>query len=104
MFGRSSRRRAIARCSAAPVVWLATIALRVAGAQQMPPHESALASHPHQASVSFPIHCTAAARREFERGVALLHSFWYEEAKAAFGRVTRPASIARVPWGAGGSP
>ncbi len=89
MFGRSSRHRAIARCSAAPVVWLATIVLRVAGAQQMPPHESALASHPHQASVSFPIHCTAAARREFERGVALLHSFWYEEAKAVFGRVTR---------------
>ena len=34
--------------------------------------------------VAFPISCTPASRREFERGMALLHSFWYEEAGKAF--------------------
>jgi hypothetical protein len=34
--------------------------------------------------VAFPISCTPAARARFERGMALLHSFWYEEAGKAF--------------------
>jgi hypothetical protein len=34
--------------------------------------------------VTFPISCRPAARKEFERGMALLHSFWYEEAGKAF--------------------
>jgi len=39
--------------------------------------------------VHFPVSCTAAAQKTFERGVALLHSFWYEEAEKAFSEVTR---------------
>ncbi len=34
--------------------------------------------------VRFPTSCRAAAQPAFERGVALLHSFWYEEAGRAF--------------------
>ncbi|MCI0354092.1 MAG: hypothetical protein L0099_03490 [Acidobacteria bacterium] len=34
--------------------------------------------------VSFPTSCTPAAQKNFLRGVALLHSFWYGEAEKAF--------------------
>jgi tetratricopeptide (TPR) repeat protein len=34
--------------------------------------------------VVFPTSCSAEARPRFERGVALLHSFWYEEAAKTF--------------------
>jgi hypothetical protein len=31
-------------------------------------------------TVHFPVSCAADVQEPFERGVALLHSFWYEEA------------------------
>jgi hypothetical protein len=39
-------------------------------------------------TVRFPTSCTPAAQGQFERAVALLHSFWYEEALKAFTAVT----------------
>jgi hypothetical protein len=38
--------------------------------------------------VRFPTSCAAPAQRIFERGVALLHSFWYEEALKTFTSAT----------------
>jgi tetratricopeptide (TPR) repeat protein len=38
--------------------------------------------------VNFPISCSAAAQKEFNRGVAILHSFFYPEAVKTFTRVT----------------
>ena len=38
--------------------------------------------------VRFPTSCTASAQPVFERGVALLHSFWYEEALNTFTSVS----------------
>src|ERR1700729_341655 len=35
-------------------------------------------------TVNMPISCAASAQVPFERGVALLHSFWYEEAEKQF--------------------
>jgi len=35
-------------------------------------------------TVHFPVSCTGAAQMKFEKGVALLHSFWYEEAEKTF--------------------
>ena len=35
-------------------------------------------------TVYFPISCSAAMQKPFARGVALLHSFWYEEAEKEF--------------------
>jgi hypothetical protein len=32
-------------------------------------------------TVTFPVSCDPAVLKPFERGVALLHSFWYEEAE-----------------------
>ncbi len=40
-------------------------------------------------SVHFPISCTSAAQKTFVRGVALLHSFWYDEAERAFSETIR---------------
>jgi tetratricopeptide (TPR) repeat protein len=37
--------------------------------------------------VSFPITCDQSVQKEFERGLALLHSFWYEEAQKSFREV-----------------
>src|SRR6058998_222209 len=37
--------------------------------------------------VVFPVSCTPEARTRFERGVALLHSFWYEKAADTFREV-----------------
>ena len=39
--------------------------------------------------VSFPISCNPAVQKPFERGVALLHSFWYLESVKAFTAVTQ---------------
>src|SRR6202051_276826 len=49
-------------------------------------------SHPHHenltaaqlGTVAFPISCAPTVQKPFERGVALLHSFWYEEAEKEF--------------------
>jgi hypothetical protein len=41
--------------------------------------------------VSFPVSCNAAAQQEFNRAMALFHSFWFDPAKAAFGKVLQYA-------------
>jgi hypothetical protein len=38
-------------------------------------------------TVSFPISCAPTVQKPFERGVALLHSFWYEEAEKEFQQI-----------------
>jgi tetratricopeptide (TPR) repeat protein len=52
-------------------------------------------SHPHHeelttaqlGTVVFPVSCAPSVRKPFERGVALLHSFWYEEAEKEFTQI-----------------
>ena len=51
-------------------------------------------AHHHDANeklgkVSFPISCAPASQKAFERGVALMHSFGYEEAEAQFTEITK---------------
>ena len=51
-------------------------------------------------SVHFPISCSAAAQPQFDHAVALLHSFWYEEAVKAFAEVAATdRSCAMAQWG-----
>jgi len=51
-------------------------------------------------SVRFPSSCNAAASRSVERGVALLHSFWYEEAGQGFGdAAAADSTCAMAYWG-----
>lgn len=63
-------------------------------------------SHAHQhdpeklGTVSFPTSCAPAVQKSFERGVALLHSFAYHEAKAQFTDVARQdPKCAMAHWG-----
>ena len=54
----------------------------------------------HLGRVHFPSSCNAAAAASIERGVALLHSFWYEEAGQAFGDAARADSTCALAyWG-----
>ena len=50
--------------------------------------------------VEFPISCTPSVQSEFSRGVALLHSFFYEEARRVFTFVAeRDPKCAMAQWG-----
>lgn len=61
--------------------------------------------HHHEASeqlgkVSFPISCAPESQKPFERGVALLHSFGYEDAEEQFTAITKAdSSCAMAHWG-----
>src|SRR5213596_3981384 len=50
--------------------------------------------------VSFPVSCASSVQSEFSRGVALLHSFFYEEARRIFTSVAeRDPKWAMAQWG-----
>jgi len=69
------------------------------------PFSSAQETHSHNApeklgEVSFPISCTPAAQEQFDRGVALLHSFAYTAAENAFQGVAElDQRCAMAHWG-----
>jgi hypothetical protein len=51
-------------------------------------------------TVNFPVSCNPAVQKSFERGVALLHSFWYEEAEKEFMQISTDApNCAMAHWG-----
>jgi tetratricopeptide (TPR) repeat protein len=51
-------------------------------------------------TVSFPVSCTPAAQKQFQRGVAMMHSFWYEEAERTFNEVAKAdPACAMAYWG-----
>jgi len=51
-------------------------------------------------TVSFPSSCATAVQKHFERGVALLHSFWYDEANKQFQQVAdQDPQCAIAYWG-----
>lgn len=50
--------------------------------------------------VAFPVSCSPAVRASFSRGVALLHDFWYEEARPQFDRILKvDPNCAMAHWG-----
>jgi tetratricopeptide (TPR) repeat protein len=61
--------------------------------------------HHHEATeqlgkVSFPISCAPASQKAFERGIALLHSFGYEEAEEQFVEIAKnDTTCAMAHWG-----
>ena len=65
----------------------------------------AQAQHDHHAggqvgAVVFPTSCAAAVQPRFERAVAMLHSFWFEEASASFDSVAAAdPSCGMAHWG-----
>jgi tetratricopeptide (TPR) repeat protein len=51
-------------------------------------------------TVNFPVSCNPAVQKSFERGIALLHSFWYEEAEKEFMQISTDApNCAMAHWG-----
>jgi hypothetical protein len=64
-----------------PAIGLVTALLALSG----PP----VGAEERLGTIHFPISCHPAAQREFDRGVALLHSFWYGAALRAFTEVTQ---------------
>lgn len=51
-------------------------------------------------TVSFPVSCAPAVQASFNRGVALLHDFWYEEARPQFERILKSdPGCAMAHWG-----
>ena len=51
-------------------------------------------------TVSFPISCSSEVQKPFELGVALLHSYWYEEAERQFEQVAgKDPTCAMAYWG-----
>jgi len=51
-------------------------------------------------TVHFPTSCAASVQHPFERGVALLHSFWYEEAEKEFQQIAKDDPVcAMAHWG-----
>jgi len=53
-------------------------------------------------TVHFPVSCSPSVQKPFESGVALLHSFWYEEAAKQFEQVAKDdPQCAMAPLGSG---
>jgi len=48
--------------------------------------------------VHFPVSCAPAVQGDFERAVALLHSFWYEESERAFRRAADADPRCALAW------
>ncbi|MBS0300131.1 MAG: hypothetical protein JSR32_09440 [Proteobacteria bacterium] len=51
-------------------------------------HHATSADQEKLGKVHFPVSCTPAAQAQFNQAVAMLHSFWYDEAGKAFQQVT----------------
>jgi len=70
----------------------------VPAAAQMPEHRHETTEQ--LGKVSFPISCASASQKSFERGVALLHSFGYEEAEQQFAELAKSdPDCAMAHWG-----
>ncbi len=68
-----------------PLVFVATLAFGAPADDEQHAHGS---GNPDQlGQVHFPVSCNAAAQKQFERAVAMLHSFWYEEAAKEFAAI-----------------
>jgi tetratricopeptide (TPR) repeat protein len=67
-------------------------------AAQVESHEHHGEAAERLGTVSFPTSCSADAQAKFTRGVALLHSFWYEEAEKAFNDVARIDPQCGIAW------
>lgn len=76
----------------------------VAAAQSSAPMHMNMSATPpageRLGTVSFPVSCAPSQQSSFNRGVALLHDFWYEEAQPQFDRIaTADPKCAMAHWG-----
>jgi tetratricopeptide (TPR) repeat protein len=78
-----------------------TVAMALCLAARVPADEGHSHDHGEQlGTVDFPVSCNAAAGAAFQRGVALLHSFQYDDAEKAFAdAATADPACAMAHWG-----
>ena len=83
------------------LIWLLCVAAAFSGAAAADEgHHHEELTQEQLGTVHFPVSCTPEAQKTFEKGVALLHSFWYEESEKTFLDVENQApKCARVPGG-----
>ncbi len=82
-----------------PAWCLLTVLACSAPAQMAMPEQTAGAGE-KLGTVSFAVSCAPGVQAPFNRGVALLHDFWYSEAKRQFEQIERDdPSCAMAPWG-----
>lgn len=86
---RQSALRALVSCGQALSLSLTLFAGAALSTAQEHHHHGAEGGDPNAAiekfgAVHMPISCDPSAQKPFERGIALLHSFWYEEAVKQF--------------------
>ena len=79
-----------------PIVWIALLLCRSSFAQEQHDH----GTPENLGTVSFPISCRSAEQIQFNRGIALLHSFAYAAAESTFRTVGQDdPSCAMAHWG-----
>ena len=71
------------------VLLLALVSVRPMAADDEGQHHHEALTEQQLGTVHFPVSCTAAVQKPFARGVALLHSFWYEEAQKEFEQIAK---------------
>src|SRR6202142_3779363 len=82
------------------LIWLVCLAAVFCGAALADEGHHDELTQEQLGTVHFPVSCTPEAQKTFEKGVALLHSFWYEEAEKTFGEAAKEDSkCAMVHWG-----
>ena len=83
--------------------WMAAALLCIAGTPAFAQHEThgGGALSPEQVgTVDFQTSCTPAVKTEMNQAVALLHSFWFPEARQAFQAIaTKDPACAMAHWG-----
>lgn len=84
--------RSLFRC--APAVPLLLLPLPLAGQHEHGPAGGAEVL----GTVSFPVSCVTAVQPAFDRAAAMLHSFWFEEADAAFREVAEADPGCAMAW------
>ena len=79
----------------------ATLAIAVLGLLALSIGTARAQGHEHLGTVSFPTSCRAAVQADFNRAVALLHSFWFSEAIKGFNAVAQADPACGIAhWGA----
>ncbi|HEV2487880.1 MAG TPA: hypothetical protein VGT08_20335 [Terracidiphilus sp.] len=84
-----------------PLLALSSLPLFAQMAMDHPTQPSAAAAPERLGTVSFSVSCSASVQAPFNRGVALLHDFWYEEADRQFEEIAKAdPGCAMAHWGA----
>ena len=91
----------MARAKKAVFILAATLCMAMPPAWSHDEHQPPVSSPPEKlGEVNFPVSCNAEAQKEFDRAMALAHSFWFNPAINWFGTVLRhDTTCAMAYWG-----